>query len=79
VLNTISRAKVVGTWIAAVFVIMVATLAAGATLTTSTGVLWLLTAVVPSGVLLLVWQGPPPVTVAELLHAVNTASKEDRR
>jgi len=37
--------------------------------------LWLAACLVPPAVMLLVWRGAPPVTVAELLHDVSHPGK----
>jgi hypothetical protein len=77
-LKNISRARLLGVWCAAVIVLGAWSVGAGAALTLSNGELWLLTCLVPPAVMLLVWRGAPPRTVAELLHAVNSGSKETR-
>jgi hypothetical protein len=40
--------------------------------------LLLVAGLAPSAVLLLIWRGAPPATVAELLHSVNRPSKDSR-
>ena len=77
-LENISRGRLVGTWCAAVIVIGACSVVVGAPLTTNAGELWLAAWLVPPAVILLVWPGAPPVTVAELLHSVNVPSKEGR-
>ena len=68
-LKNISRTQVVGAWVAAVLVLMAGSIVAGAHLTVGTGALWLVASVMPPGVMLLLWHGAPPVTVAEVLYA----------
>jgi hypothetical protein len=63
-------------WVAAVIVVGACSVFWGIALTASNGELWLAAGLVPPAVMLLVWRGPPPVTVAELLYAVNKSSKE---
>lgn len=77
-LKDISRAQVAGAWVAVVIVMMAGSVVAGANLTFTAGALWLVGAVVPPSIMLLVWKGAPPVGVAELLYSVNTSSKEGR-
>ena len=77
-LKNISRARIAGAWCAAVVVLGAYGIVSGASLTVSNAELWLLTCVVPPAVMLLVWRGAPPPTVAELLHTVNSGSKEAR-
>jgi hypothetical protein len=47
----------------------------GLDVTLSSAILLVAMSLVPPAVLLLVWRGAPPFTVAELLHSVDT-SKE---
>jgi hypothetical protein len=47
-------------------------------LTINIGELWLAACLVPPAVMLLVWRGARPITVAELLYSVNRQSKEGR-
>jgi hypothetical protein len=75
--NSFSRARLVGIWLAAVAVLMVCGSIMGLSVTPGSGVLLLATCLVPPAVLLLVWRGAPPFTVAELLHSVD-AAKEGR-
>jgi hypothetical protein len=77
-LNSLSRAQLIGAWCAGVIVIGACGVAAGAALTVGNGALWLGTCLVPPAIMLLVWRGPPPVTVAELLHSVDATNNERR-
>jgi len=77
-LNNISRARLVGTWFAAVAVVFACSVIVGAPMTIGAGELWLVGCLVPPAVMLLVWRGAPPVTVAELLYAVDRPSDEGR-
>jgi hypothetical protein len=70
-LNNFSRTRLAGAWCAAIGVLGACGVVAGAALTTSSLELLLATCFVPPAVMLLVWRGAPPATVAELLHAVN--------
>ena len=47
----------------------------GLDVTLSSGILMLATSLVPPAVLLLVWRGAPPFTIAELLHSVDTSNE----
>jgi hypothetical protein len=71
-LKNISRGRVAGAWCAMVVALGAYGVASGASLSMSNAELWLLTCIVPPAVMLLVWRGAPPLTVAELLHAVNS-------
>ena len=78
-LNNISRARLVGTWFAAVAVVFACSvIIVGAPMTIGAGELWVVGCLVPPAVMLLVWRGAPPVTVAELLYAVDRPSDEGR-
>jgi hypothetical protein len=76
--RNISRLQVVGAWCALVFVIAAVSVVAGAGLTLGNVELLLVAGIAPSAVLLLIWRGAPPATVAELLHSVNRPSKDSR-
>ena len=77
-LKRIARLQVAAAWVAAVIVAMAGSVVAGLDMTTSTGELWFVIAVVPPAVMLLLWRGAPPATVAELLYAVDNPSKDVR-
>jgi hypothetical protein len=76
VLNAISRSKLVGAWCTMIVLIAACAVVAGVALTISNLVVLLAIGFVPPAVLLLLWRGTPPVTVAEVLHATNSPSKE---
>ena len=78
-LKSISRARSVGVWCAAVIVMAASSVLGGAAITANNSELWLAACVLPPAIMLLVWRGAPPVTVAELLHSVNRPSKEGGR
>jgi hypothetical protein len=77
-LKHISRVRLVGAWCAAVIVIGALAVVAGVAITASNGELLLAVCVVPPAVMFFVWRGAPPVTVAELLHAVDEPSPKAR-
>jgi hypothetical protein len=62
-------------WCAAVTALATISMVWGIALTPNSSVLWLVACLVPPAVMLLVWRGPPPLTVAELLYAVDQPSK----
>ena len=74
-LKNLSRAQMAGLWCATVVTIAAVCLAEGAPTTSGAVELWLAACLVPPAVMLLVWRGAPPVTVAELLHDVNQPGK----
>ena len=71
-LKDLSRARVAGAWCLAVLAIGALGVVAGAAITVSNVELLLVACVVPPAVMLLMWRGAPPRTVAtEVLYAVN--------
>jgi len=76
-LKNVSRMKVIAVWCAAMAVLAAAGVAAGAAVSVGNGELLLVACLVPPAIMLLVWRGPPPLTVAELLHSIDKPT--DRR
>jgi hypothetical protein len=72
------RTWLVGVWVATAAVVGAGSVVLGAGITLGNAALWLVFCLAPPAVMLLVWRGPPPATVAELLHAVDGPSKEDK-
>ena len=70
------RIRLAVLWVAAVIVIAASSVAYGIAFTASTAVVWLMAVLIPPGIMLLVWPSAPPVTIAELLHAVDGPVKE---
>jgi hypothetical protein len=68
-LNSISRTWLLGSWFAAVAVIVAWSVAMDARLSTSA--LLLVIGVAPAVVMVLIRAGAPSPTVAEILHSVN--------
>ena len=77
-LRNISRGQCIGAWLALVLVIGACSIVAGVDITIGNGELLLVAGLVPPAIMLLVWRGPPPLTVAELLHSVDDRSAEVR-
>jgi hypothetical protein len=71
----ISRGRMVVVWFAGVVAVLAVILVVGAPMNGSTGSLLLLMSLVPPVVLLKVWRGAPPPTVAEVLHTVNAQAE----
>ena len=70
------RIRLAGLWVAAVIVIAACSVAYGIPFTASAAVVWLMAVLIPPAIMLMVWPGAPPVTIAELLHAVDGPVKE---
>ena len=71
----LSPVRLIVAWFVAVAVGVAACVVLGVTITISTGVLLLAMSLAVPAVLSFVWRGDEP-TVAELLHAVNTTTKD---
>ena len=69
--RSINRRTAIAVW----FAVLVAAAGAGAlsgvSITIGTIALWFIACVVPPAVMLMVWRGAPPPTVAAILHAVD--------
>jgi hypothetical protein len=68
--NSLNRGTVIGVWSTVIAVLAGAEAVAGVSITTGTRALLLVACVVPPAIMLMVWRGAPPPTVAEL-HAVD--------
>jgi hypothetical protein len=77
-LKDISRVRLVGAWCAAVLVIGACGVVLGMPITLGYAGLVLVLCVVPPVIMLLVWGGVRPQTVAELLYSVDTPPKDAR-
>lgn len=77
-LKDISRTRLAVAWCAAVIVIGAAGVVAGVAITVSYAALLLVICLAPPAVMLLVWRGAPPQTVAEVLYSVDTPPKDAR-
>jgi len=69
--SSITRGTVVGLWLAALVVLAAVGIFAGVAITLDNGALWLLACLAPPSVMLMVWRGAPPPTVAEILYAAD--------
>ena len=72
--RTRNRVLALGAWLALFVGIAAAGAFSGTAFTLSAGAFWLAACVVPPAVMLAVWRGAPPMTVAEVLHAVDGGS-----
>ena len=68
----ISRSTLVGFWFTAVAVIVASAMAAGLSVGISTTAVLLTLSLVPPAILVFVWRGAPPPTIAEVLYVANT-------
>jgi hypothetical protein len=79
-LKHMSRTRLALAWCVAVVVIgAIAVVNGGTAMTLANGGLLLMVGLIPPAIMLLVWRGPPPLTIAEVLHDAGKSSKEDRR
>jgi hypothetical protein len=79
-LKHMSRTRLALAWCVVVAVAAAIAVVNGGTAITlaNTGLL-LMVGLIPPAIMLLVWNGPPPLTIAEVLHAAGKPSKEERR
>ncbi|MBI1873167.1 MAG: hypothetical protein HYS05_04655 [Acidobacteria bacterium] len=69
--RSLTRGTVIGAWFVVLAAVAIAGAFSGVSITLATGALWLVACVVPAAVVLIVWRGAPPPTVAEILHTVD--------
>jgi len=72
-MSNLSRNQCATGWPSFVLVLASFAAAVGTPMTVANGVLLLLACTVPTAAMLLIWRGPPPPTVAELLYAANAS------
>ena len=78
-LKRLSREQLLGLWVAAVIVMMAYAVIDGTAFTVSNSALWLIAAVVPPGIMFLLWHTATPTAGGQLLGAVDqTASARER-
>jgi hypothetical protein len=73
--NTITRTQLVGYWFAAVAVVIAAAIVMGVNPAVSTTAVLLALSAVPPGIIVALWRGGPPQTVAEVLYATNKGTE----
>jgi hypothetical protein len=66
-----NRKILVGAWVAVLVAVAAAGALSGVPLTVGVTVLWFAACVVPPAVMLVVWRGAPPPTMAEILYSVD--------
>jgi hypothetical protein len=66
-----NRGTIIGVWFAVLASIAGAGAVGGVSITMGTRALLLVACFVPPAIMLMVWRGAPPPTVAELLHEVD--------
>ena len=69
--SSTNRRIIVSVWLATVAALAGIGALSGVALTFGTSLLWIAAGVVPPGIMLMVWQGAPPPTVAEILHTAE--------
>lgn len=70
-LKDLTRARVIQVWFAAVALAVAWVIVLGASVSTSTAAVLLALCLVPPAIVLLMWPGIQPPTVAEILHDVD--------
>jgi hypothetical protein len=66
-----SRGTIIGVWFTVLAVVAGAGAVGGVSITMGTRALLSVACLVPPAIMLMVWRGAPPPTVAEQLHAVD--------
>jgi hypothetical protein len=69
--SSVTRWNVISAWLAVLVAAAGIGALSGMSVTIGAGVIWLLACVMPPAVILMVWRGAPPPTVAEVLYAVE--------
>jgi hypothetical protein len=69
--RSLNRPAIVGVWVSAFVAVAGIAALSGVPITTASTILWVAACIVPPAVMLLVWRGAPPPTVAEILHTVD--------
>jgi hypothetical protein len=69
--QSITRPIVIGIWFALLLLAAAVAEVVGLPMTAAASSLWVAACVVPPAILLMVWRGAPPQTVAEVLHSVD--------
>lgn len=72
----LSRTQWAGIWPACLFVLTACAAIGGVRLTVADGALLLVACLAPPAIMLLVWRGPPPPTVAEVLYLARVPSAD---
>lgn len=67
-LKHLTRARAIQFWFAAVALVVAAGIAFGAAMTLGTGAMLVALCLVPPAMILLLWPGIEPPTIAEVLH-----------
>jgi len=66
-----TRSRLIGTWYAAVALVVVAAFALGAAVRVSTGAMLLALAMVPPVLVIMLWPDVQPLTASEVIHGTN--------
>jgi hypothetical protein len=67
-LKDVTRSRLIQVWFAAVTLVVVAGVALGAAVTIGTGAMLLALCLAPPAIILMLWPGVQPPTIAEVLH-----------
>jgi hypothetical protein len=70
-LKDMTRSRLIQIWFAAIALVVVAGVAFGAAVTVGTGAVLLALCLVPPLIVLMLWPGVQPPTVAEVLHGAD--------
>jgi hypothetical protein len=78
-LNSLSRARLIGAWFGFVGLMLVGSVISGVAISAGNIVLWSVLCLLPPAVMLFVWRaGAQPVTMNELIFSTDRPAKEGR-
>ncbi len=69
--RSMNRRVTIGVWFALLVAVAGIGLLSGVPITMRSGAFWFLVSSVPPAIMLIVWRGAPPLTVAEVIYAVD--------
>jgi hypothetical protein len=69
--KVINVRMVIAAWVAVLIAVAATAAVSGVPITVGISALWFAACVVPPAVMLMVWRGAPPPTMAEILYAVD--------
>ena len=69
--GSMNRRAIIGVWFGVLAAVAGAGALSGGSITFGTGALWLFACVAPPAVMLMVWRGAPPPTVAQVPYTID--------
>jgi hypothetical protein len=72
--GSMNRRAIIGVWFGVLAAVAGAGALSGGSITLGTGALWLFACVAPPAVMLMMWRGAPPQTVAQVPYTIDRQS-----